>query len=568
MPLNSKQIITTEDLQTYSVCGYNPLVSYVVGNNVKDPITGDIYKCTTNAPAGTLLSDPAYYTPVTSTPLLAATDAQALAMASSAIAVTPANLAALRASSVESAAKTITNKFINPADLAGMNSLALASDTYNASTNSPTLASMKDGDIYKVSTEGIQTIGGVSSFCAVGDLIAKANGATFFMSVNPVSYNAANGQTAGGLTVSFTQLSQLGRIVNITTSGSVTGAIAGAVVGAGSYLIAGDQVQYSSNGLSLVNLEIEPNTTINYGTGSSFGTLGLLNTYINKRSYISLTLNQLSATTETASVDVSNDCDGALSILGNGFTIDFSATANTNCTLAGNNIYIDDFKVKANYAGAYALINKGQLTHSNGFYVENINVTGLGFINSGDVVANSFGGTNGIGGILSTDVVDFRAGATSGIVGYMGVGGKLVAYSIDVKGDYRTGYAATCLTSLTPVTAIVITGAFSNGNCNDLQTSGISCTSFNGGISSSNYIGGAITTGGGMFHGGDNCQTIVNTITGAGATFSFAGGTKLYVIGAISGYTTSVVQQGIGVYNAATSAGVLRNQNTNILQAN
>lgn len=86
MPLNSKQIITTEDLQTYSVCGYNPLVSYVVGNNVKDPITGDIYKCTTNAPAGTLLSDPAYYTPVTSTPLLAATDAQALAMASSAIA--------------------------------------------------------------------------------------------------------------------------------------------------------------------------------------------------------------------------------------------------------------------------------------------------------------------------------------------------------------------------------------------------------------------------------------------------------------------------------------------------
>lgn len=338
-----------------------------------------------------------------------------------------------------------------------------------------------------------------------------------------------------------------GTVFEVATAGKVVGtAISGCTLGANSYLLVGDKVVYKNGAYELLSPKIKNGTTINVGAGGLFAKFKDANDYISQRVYTGVILNLLSTTVETSSIDVQNPCGGRLVIMVNGFTIDFSGTVGTNCTLSGNNIYIDDFKVKANYAGAYALINKGQLTHSNGFYVENINVTGLGFINSGDVVANSFGDTTGITGILATDVVDFRAGATSGIVGYMGVGGKLVAYSIDVKGDYRTGYAATCLTSLTPVTAIVVTGAFNNGNCNDLQTSGISCVGFSAGNSCSNYIGGAITTGGGAFNGGGSCS---NTIVGAITT----GGGQFHAGKSCNNFFNGLVACGVGQLNFGTS---------------
>jgi len=53
-----------------------------------------------------------------------------------------------------------------------------------------------------------------------------------------------------------------------------------------------------------------------------------------------------------------------------------------------------------------------------------------------------------------------------------------------------------------------------------------------------------------------------------GSSFGFFGGTRLYVAGSVTGYTVSGVQYGQGVYAGATSAAVLRNQNTNSLMAN
>lgn len=180
--LNSKQIITTEDLLDWSVVPFSPTQAYVVGNTIKDPTTGEVYKCIANAAANTPLTDLTYFetvgtyvpptatmTPLTgyvtgvdlidpitgliyttvgsvaigslttkaacsawlsnpanatpstassATPLSTATDAQALAKASSAVAITPANLAALTASSADAITGTDTNKFLTAKSLA------------------------------------------------------------------------------------------------------------------------------------------------------------------------------------------------------------------------------------------------------------------------------------------------------------------------------------------------------------------------------------------------------------------------------------------------------------------
>lgn len=95
--------------------------------------------------------------------------------------------------------------------------------SYNASTNTPSLASLVSGGIYKVATEGIQTVGGASSFCAVGDLIVNISGTTSFLSLSTVSYNATTGATLGGTTATPAQLAQDGRNVYISTAGTQVG---------------------------------------------------------------------------------------------------------------------------------------------------------------------------------------------------------------------------------------------------------------------------------------------------------------------------------------------------------
>lgn len=366
------------------------------------------------------------------------------------------------------------------------NTLNFASYAYNASTNTPALANMKDGTIFEVATAG--------------------------------------------------------KVVGIV--------IDGCALGADSYLLVGDKIVYKNGGYELLSPKIKNGTTINFGAGGLFATFKDTNDYVSQRVYTGVILNQLSNTAETASVDVQNPCGGRLVIYGNGFFINHSGTVNTNCTLSGNNIYTDDFKVKANaYIGATvttgALEVHGDVTHDNGLSVQNIHANGSALILA---TGGKFSGAS-INSQPSTAAnITLTCSVNTNYALLAQSGAYFSAHNVTTVGNFHGGTSC----------SNYIGGAITTGGGN-----------FHGGASCSNYIAGAITTGGGMFHGGDNCQTLVNnTITGVGATFTFAGGTKLAVNGVISGYTIAGGQYGIGVYLAATSAGVLRNQNTNILQAN
>ena len=136
-----------------------------------------------------------------------------------------------------------------------------------------------------------------------------------------------------------------GTVFEVATAGKVVGtAISGCTLGADSYLLVGDKVVYKNGGHELLSPKIKNGTTINVGTGGLFTKFKDANDYASQRVYTGVILNLVSATVETSSIDVQNPCGGRLVIMGNGFTIDFSGTANTNCKI-GSNIHLDNFKV-------------------------------------------------------------------------------------------------------------------------------------------------------------------------------------------------------------------------------
>lgn len=103
------------------------------------------------------------------------------------------------------------------------NTLHIQSNNYNASTNTPALATTTgyNDNIFQVTTQGIQAINGVSSFCGVGDEVIVSNAVSQFYVVLPVQYNAAT-SAVGALAVTITQLQQIGRIITISVAGTQT----------------------------------------------------------------------------------------------------------------------------------------------------------------------------------------------------------------------------------------------------------------------------------------------------------------------------------------------------------
>lgn len=127
------------------------------------------------------------------------------------------------------------------------NTLHIQSNNYNASTNTPALATATgyNDNIFQVTTQGIQTINGVSSFCGVGDEIVVSNGVSKFFTVTPVQYNAATG-AVGALAVTIAQLQQIGRIITISVAGTQT------INGVSTAMIVGQAWEY--NGASWLNI--------------------------------------------------------------------------------------------------------------------------------------------------------------------------------------------------------------------------------------------------------------------------------------------------------------------------
>ena len=127
------------------------------------------------------------------------------------------------------------------------NTLHIQSNNYNASTNTPALATATgyNDNIFQVTTQGIQTINGVSSFCGVGDQIIVSNAVSQFYVVLPVQYNAATG-AVGALAVTITQLQQVGRIITISVAGTQT------INGVSVAMVVGQAWEY--NGSSWLNI--------------------------------------------------------------------------------------------------------------------------------------------------------------------------------------------------------------------------------------------------------------------------------------------------------------------------
>lgn len=114
---------TTNATPTYSTGGtvdYNAGTAYSANDTIKDPATGDIYKCIAAAPAGTPLSNTTNFQKITQ-----------------------------------------------------------GNQSYNASTDTPAVVSIPNGTELFVETAGTQTIGGVSYDLNKGDLIKKSNAGTY-----------------------------------------------------------------------------------------------------------------------------------------------------------------------------------------------------------------------------------------------------------------------------------------------------------------------------------------------------------------------------------------------------
>ncbi|RTK94088.1 MAG: hypothetical protein EKK61_00110 [Rickettsiales bacterium] len=61
--LNTTQVVLKEHLQKYSVIEYEATADYLVGQVVKDPATGDLYKCIADS-TGNPLTDTAYFSTI------------------------------------------------------------------------------------------------------------------------------------------------------------------------------------------------------------------------------------------------------------------------------------------------------------------------------------------------------------------------------------------------------------------------------------------------------------------------------------------------------------------------
>lgn len=140
------------------------------------------------------------------------------------------------------------------------NTLHIQSNNYNASTNTPALATATgyNDNIFQVTTQGIQTINGVSSFCGVGDEIVVSVGVSKFFTVMPVQYNAST-SVVGTLAVTITQLQQIGRIITISVAGTQT------INGVATNMAVGQAWEY--NGVSWLKIDIL--TANNAFTGSN-----------------------------------------------------------------------------------------------------------------------------------------------------------------------------------------------------------------------------------------------------------------------------------------------------------
>ncbi|RTK94089.1 MAG: hypothetical protein EKK61_00115 [Rickettsiales bacterium] len=480
--------------------------------------------------------------------------------------------------------------------------LNIQSIAYNASTNTPSLANMVDGAVYKVSVEGIQTIGGTSKFCAVNDLIVNVGGVTSFLHVSNVNFNASTGLTTGGTTVTQSQLTETGRKIYITASGKITGGtVVNGTTGGNSYLIVGDTLETINNVLTITS-QINSGSIINVGTGGLFSNMSVANDYLNLRNYVDVTLNLLSATTETSSIDIENRCGGKLRIFGNGFTIQMGSGFNLN--LSGDNIVISNFKVSGNSNG-YLLEVDGSVIHQNNLTVTNTNATGHGIIHTKSLkslddneaialssvtisvanVANvALVGRNSSFSCLNLTTNGWTTGLRNGdfyISGSVNTGGGYFEVgesgSLSVDGSVNTGggdFYGGASSSYTIHDSVNTGGGYFHGGASSSYTISGSVNTgggdFYGGVLSSYSIFGSVNTGGGYFHAGDTAHALINSsINGnVGSYFGFEAGTRLYVKGSVTGYTVIGFQCGQAMYIGATSVAVLRNQNTNTLMAN
>lgn len=367
----------------------------------------------------------------------------------------------------------------------------------------------------------------------------------------------------------------------VTTAGFVSGvSIQGALTTGGSYLMADDIVFNNNGNLELFRSEIIGSQSLNFGTGT-FTTLKSVNDYINQRLYTELTLNQTANTAETASTDVTNDCGGALTIKCNGFTIAMSA--GFNCEISGSNVLIDNFKLTGNFDGY--LLKVHDVMHQNDVSVTNAHTTTT---KGGIMYTKSFlGVTDNDGQTSSSITVSVQSVGKVAIIGRNSILSclNMTANGMVSVGEGTTNYIFGNLTTgggeffgnrsaTYYIGGSVNTGGglFNGGSSANYRIEGSVTTGgglFDGGNSANYFINGSVTTGGGLFNGGSECSArIFGSVNGAvGATFSSDRST-LTIVGDVTGYTVAGIQRGNAFYVGATSAGVLRNQNTNTLMAN
>ena len=339
------------------------------------------------------------------------------------------------------------------------NTLNFASYSYDASTDTPALAKMKDGTVFEVATAG--------------------------------------------------------KVVGT--------AISGCTLGADSYLLVGDKVVYKNGGHELLSPKIKNGTTINVGVGGLFATFKDANDYISQRVYTGVILNQLSNTIETASVDVQNPCGGRLVIMSNGFFIDFSGTLNLYCTVTGNNVFWDTFNIKLNLQRAISngLIIKGELEYSNNCKVENTNVTGDAMVVYGKLRNYTTGLLTLVAGVICGPTT-LGGGSFYTKGGVTTVGGSYAGfYAGDACSNYISGAITTGggafnsgVSCSNTITGAITTGGgqfYAGSSCSNVFHGLVACGTgqLNFGASTNNTWGaGATGTGGVDAWGGsqNNCN--------------------------------------------------------------
>ena len=150
---------TTNATPTYSTGGtsdYNAGTAYSANDTIKDPATGDIYKCIVAAPAGTPLSNTTNFQKITQ-----------------------------------------------------------GNQAYNATTNIPVVAGIPNGTELFVETAGTQTIGGVSYYLNKGDLIKKSNAGTYSV-IRSDDGNSSTVNTGSVITLNNTYTETQANNQNIT----------------------------------------------------------------------------------------------------------------------------------------------------------------------------------------------------------------------------------------------------------------------------------------------------------------------------------------------------------------